>query len=274
MDALTTAAHSASPDAEGAAPAREEAAAEHESHEPSTGERLRALAAIPVRLLGALFFPDRVVPKEVRAGRYGAPLLCIMLCGAFHAWAVSSRLDMTSVTREESGMRQGGPPPGARPQAEPMKSDREVAEEIVKARKVTTLGLYFRAIGGPPFAVLIMGIIWFLLGHFVGGKPKMARTAAAVAYAGLPSVIFLVIGGFAALVSTSVAPDQIGTLVRMPVGEGGPLERIVMFLVGVWSFWILVVGYAAAAEIPKHKAFVTICAFFALIILIVLAVVL
>src|SRR5438045_574428 len=92
---------------------------------PTLVDRLRALVAIPGRILGALLFPDRVMPAVVRDARVAGGMLIVMLAAGLSAAAISVRLDVADDIRAKEmkppPQQQGAhkaPPPKEEPKSE------------------------------------------------------------------------------------------------------------------------------------------------------------
>ena len=141
-----------------------------------------------------------------------------------------------------------------------MKSEREIAEELSKAKKIKSLGLYFKAVTGPPFMAFLVALVLFLVALYTGRKPTFGQTFTAVVLYLIPGAILELIRGGAALASPAVTPDQIDTLVRVDGMQPQLSQLIVSAPLGLWSIWILIVGYAAANQTPRWKALVTLLA--------------
>jgi hypothetical protein len=236
----------------------------------SFAERVRAAVAVPARLLGALFLPDRWLPPQVGAQRYGAALVAIIICGLLGAGAVALRLDVTSDVLAAAARPQG-PPEGMAGGGEktheqpPTKSDRELQEEIAKSLATKRAGSLLSAGLLNPLLVMMIAVVVYLLLVFVGGTPTIGKTFTATAHAALPfAVKWLVLAG-AALAQVSLTPAQAETLVGnplQPLWAGlGPIGA--RYFSGVdpfllWSIVIMGFGMAAAGQITRKRAFVTI----------------
>jgi hypothetical protein len=243
---------------------------------PSAGQRLREWLMAPVRLARAMFLPDRWLPVEVGAGRAGAAMLALFLCGMFGALAVGSRLDVSAdVMREAAqsgGMREEGGPGGGGPGAgsAPAMSDREIQEEITKRLGVERVMRALKDGLGRPGKVLILALVIYLIGTYVGGKPVMRRALSAAAHAALPMAVASIVLGVAALSQESLTPAQADALVGNPLAplaeQLGAAGRLVtgvdpFFL---WSVLLLGFGLAAAADITRRRAFLTLAVCLAL----------
>lgn len=249
------------------------------------GERVLRVLAVPGRLLEALLLPDRGIPRQVSAGRYGAALLAVIICGLVGAAAIGARLDVSTdiLSQAAHGGPGGGGPGGgggggAQPaggnnagaQAAATKSDREIAEDITKTLAVERVVRALKAGLWVPIELLILTFFFFVFAKYVGGTPTLKRSFAATTHAALPQAVkSLVIAG-AALAQTSLTRAQADSLVANPFQPtlagmgplGGLFSGVDPFL--VWSVVLLALGMAPAAEISRKRAFITLFVGFAL----------
>jgi len=237
------------------------------------GERVRRFFAPPARLLAVLFTPDRAVPREVQARRYGAALLAVIICGLLAATAVGLRLDVSAdvLAQASAGPMGPGAGPGAPGEGTATKSDREIDEEIAQTlAKARTMGALGAGVA-MPLELFLLSIFVFLLTSYVGGKPSFVGAASASMHAALPHAVKLVVIGFAALGQTSLTPAQADGLVGNPLapvfaGAGPVVARLFAgvdpFM--IWSLVILGFGMSAAGQITRTRAFATLLVGFAL----------
>lgn len=215
----------------------------------------------------AALVPDRYVGPEVVAGRYGWPLLSVILCACIAAFALGSRLDVGPEVRADNA-----PAPTATNGKQPppeIKTDREIDEAIAQRTAVMRVKLGFGAVAGTPFRVLGLALALLLLGRFIGGKPTMPRVLTAAALASVPGGVRSLVTAVVAWRQPSIGATELDSLVRFPnlIPSGHPvLERL---LAGVdvftwWSVVILVFGLSAAADIQRRKGFVAIAIGFGL----------
>jgi hypothetical protein len=251
------------------------------------GERLRRIVAVPGRLLGALFLPDKVIPQQVNAQRYGAALLAVILCGLLGQAAIGARLDVSTDILQQAAQDMGGPGgpggggggggsasggSGQGAQAAAVKSDREIQEDITKSLAVERVTRALKAGVWVPLRILLLTLAVFLLLVFVGGKPTLSRSFAATTHAVLPYAVKGLIIAAAAYAQTSLTPSQADTLVANPLapaimrlgGIEGLLGAFDPFL--LWSAALLGVGMAPAGEISRKRAFITLVVGFALFV--------
>ena len=248
----------------------------------SPGERLRRLISVPGQLLQALLLPDRGMARQVSARRYGAALAAVVVCGLLAAAAIGVRLDVStdilaqaaSPGMAEGGGGGGGPPPGDNgpgAQAAATKSDREITEEINKTLAVERVTRALSAGLWVPLQLLVLTIFVYGFLRYVGGTPTLERSFAATVHAALPyAVKSLVIAG-AALAQHALTPSQADALVANPLAPSyaslGPglarlLEDVDPFM--LWSVLLLGLGMAAAGEVSRRRAFITLLVGFAL----------
>ncbi len=236
---------------------------------PSFGQRLRRIAAVPGRMLGALLLPDRTMPKVVAEGRFAAPLLFVMACGLLSAWTIGQRLDM-------SFLMNMGPAPGAQAQGGggggggggmPEMSERELQEMVQKEKAKAEVILGLDAGVLTPIKILLGALGILLIGRYVGGKTSAKGALAAASYAALPfGVKSLLVAGTAASHAT-LTPMMLPTLLPFAyVGPSGPgpLKFLAVDPFLVWAFVILGFGLAAASHMSKRKVLVTVLTCFCL----------
>src|SRR6266704_5978990 len=91
---------------------------------PSLGVRVRRALGVPVRLLGALFVPDRMMPRVVGEERSTAAFITIVAFALGAAWVVGQRIDVAAevLAREDQAQKAMGV------EAE-RKSERDLAED-------------------------------------------------------------------------------------------------------------------------------------------------
>jgi hypothetical protein len=250
------------------------------------GERLRRIVAVPGRLLGSLFLPDKYVPQQVNAQHYGAALLAIIFCGLVGQAAIGARLDVSTDILQQASQGMGGPggPGGGGggggggrasgsnqgAQAAAVKSDREIQEDITKSLAVERVT---RALGAglwTPLKILLLTLFIYLVLRYAGGKPTLTRAFSATTHAALPYAAKALIIAVAAYSQASLTPAQADSMVANPLaptfatlGNVGIVLSIVDPFM-LWSVGLLVLGAAPAAEISRKRAFVTILVAFVL----------
>jgi len=264
-----------------AAPAgevRRPAAADDEVRQPgdANGEvrvsALRRLARAPLVWLQVLLVPGHALPRIVEGGRFGAVLLCTLLCAGLTVAAIGVRLDMVPVLLREEAHPKAAP--GQDSQAtEQRKSDREFDEAVEKARAVQIVKLGAGALL-VPLRLLLLALGLYLVVRFVGGKPKLRAIVALCAHAGLPGALKSLLAAAVALRQARLTPDGIATLVPPPWGalDGAPLQRLLAALdpFTVWAVVLLAIGLPHAAAIGRPKAYVTLGTCFVLFLLVTL----
>jgi hypothetical protein len=222
------------------------------------GGALRWLAA-PLRPFIVVLLPDRNVRSEVSGGRYGLPLLTVVLCACVAAFALGTRLDVGPQVRAENAgaMKPAENDKSKQPELKP---DREIDEEIGKRLAVARVKLGLGAVLGTPLRVLALGLVLLLLGRFVGGKPTMPRALTAAALGSVPGAVRSLVIALVAWRQPRVFPDELDALVQFPQVSHPVLARL---LAGVdlftwWSVVILAFGLCAAADIKPRKGIIAI----------------
>ena len=212
--------------------------------------------------------PDRNLPPEVAAGRYGVPLLSVVLCACVAAFALGTRLDVgPSVRADNAGTVQADAGPNAKPPE--LKTDREIDEEIGKRLAVARVKLGLGAALATPLRVLALALALLLLGRFVGGKPTMPRMLTVAAYAAIPGAVRSLMTAVIAWRQPRVFPDELDSLVRFPrvIPDGHPVLARLLADVDLFTWWsviVVVFGLCAAADLRMRKSIVTVAIGFVL----------
>jgi hypothetical protein len=233
---------------------------------------LRWLAA-PLRPFFVALVPDRDVGPEVTAGRYGWPLLTVVLCACLAAFALGTRVDVgPEVRAQDAGAPAMKEQNGQQKPAE-IKTDREIEEAIAQRTAVVRVNLGMGAAVSTPFRVLMLGIAMLLLGRFIGGKPTMPRALTVAALASIPGAVRSLITAVVAWRQPSVVPGELDTLVRLPtfIPDGHPVLARLFTGIDVFTLWSVVVlafGLCAAAEIKRTKGFVAVAISFVLFLVV------
>jgi hypothetical protein len=227
--------------------------------------------ATPLRPFLAAVTPDLRVGREVAAGRYGWALLSVVICACLAAFAIGARLDVGAQVRMEDAGGPSASAPGA--DASEQKTDTEIATDIAQRTAMARVQLGLGAALGTPLQVVALAIALLLLGRFVGGKPTMARALTAAALAGIPGAVRALVTAVVAFRLPRVAPEDADSLVGLPslVGDGHPVLQRLLAGVDVftwWSVFVLVFGFAAAADVKRSKAAISIAIGFVLYLLV------
>jgi hypothetical protein len=228
---------------------------------------LRWLAA-PLRPFFVVLVPDRNVGREVIAGRYGLPLLTVVLCAGLAAFAVGTRLDVGPAIRAANAGAIA-PGPNAASKSPEIKTDREIDNEIAKRAAVERVKLGMGALLATPLRVLALGLALLLLARFIGGKPTMPRALTVAALAAVPGAVRSLMTALVAWRQPSVFPDELDSLVKFPriIPDGHPVLARLFTGVDVFTWWsvvILVFGLCAAADLKLRKSVVAIAIGFVL----------
>src|SRR5687767_13461597 len=134
----------------------------------------------------AILFPDRGVPREVAAGRYGVALAAIVLSAVLAALAISARLDLRHEVLAENASLAPAKVIAADPKkVREVKTDREIDEQVEHKTAVKRVMLGLDAAVWQPMRVLFLALALFLLGRYVGGTPTMARAMSAASLVAL-----------------------------------------------------------------------------------------
>jgi len=240
------------------------------------------IGAAPVAWVKVLLFPFETLPRVVAAGRFGGVLVVIMLCAGLVVAATATRLDMApGLLRQEA--KEQGKAPGQAAQgqargagaatAQPAKSDREFDEAVEKAYAVEVVKMSAGTLL-VPIRLLLLGLILYIVGRFVGGKPQVRSVVALAAHAGLPGAVKSLLAAAAALRHVRITPELVPGLVPPPWGalDGPPLQRLLagMSPFALWTVVLLAIGMPHAAGIGRGKAYATVGVCYVLFLLVTL----
>lgn len=223
----------------------------------------------------AILFPDRGVPREVAAGRYGVALVTIMLSAVLAAAAIGARLDL----RHEVLAANAALEPAKELAADPkkvreVKTDREIDEEVEHKTAVKRVMLGLDAVVWKPMRVLFLALALFLLGRYVGGTPTMARAVSAASLVALPGAVRSLVTAVAAWSQPAIGSkdiDQLTSSAAIPIPEGhAALAQLLggVDLFTIWSAIILGFALAAASDLKPARAALTSAVGFALYVLV------
>lgn len=223
----------------------------------------------------AILFPDRGVPREVAAGRYGVALLAIIVCAGLAAAAISARLDLRhEVLAQNAGLRPKKELAADPKKVREVKTDREIDEQVAHETAVKRVMLGLDAAIWKPMRVLFLALALFLLGRYVGGSPTMARSMSAASLVALPGAIRSLVTAVAAWRQPAIGSKDIDQLVssaRIPGLDGNPaLTQLLggIDLFTLWSAVILGFALAAAGDLTPRRAAVTSAVGFVLYVLV------
>lgn len=234
---------------------------------------LRWLGA-PLKPFLVVLVPDRYVRPEVVAGRYGLPLLSVVLCACVAAFALGTRLDVGPAVRaEDAGAPATATAESASSKPAEIKTDREIDGEIGKRTAVARVTLGLGAALATPLRVLGLALAMFLLARFIGGKPTMKRALTVASLAAVPGAVRSLMTAVVAWRQPRVFPDELDSLVRFPqvIPDGHPVLARLLGGVDVFTWWsviILAVGLCAAADLKPRKSIVAIAIGFVLYLLV------
>ena len=239
----------------------------------------RRIVAAPVTWVRVLLFPFEAVPRAAAGGRVGGVLVFVALCAGLAVAASAMRLDMApGLLEKEAKELKAAPNTGGQARQgaaaqQPTQSDREFDEAVEKAYAVEVVKMSAGALLHP-LRLLLLGFVLYMVGRFVGGKPKMRPMLALAAHAGLPGAVKSLLAAVAALRQVRITPELIPALVPSPWGalEGPPLQRILAGAspFALWTVVLLAIGLPYAAGIGKGKAVITIGVCFVLYLLVTL----
>jgi len=209
---------------------------------------------------------------DIVAGRYGWPLLSVVVCACVAAFALGTRLDVgPEVRAENAGTPAVAATATATADAKPAesKTDREIDDDIVQRTSVARVKLGLGAVLATPLRVLALGLALLLLARFIGGKPTMPRALTVAALAAVPGAVRSLVTALVAWHQPRVVPDELDSLVRFPqvIPDGHPVLARLFAGVDVFTWWsiiVLAVGLCTAAEIKPRKSIVAIAIGFVL----------
>jgi len=229
---------------------------------PTLGERIRRVLAVPARLLGALFIPDRMMPRVVGEERSTAAFLAVVLFALGAAFVVGQRVDVSRQVLMQEDMNRQMMGPDA-----PMRSDRELIEEIGKQRTIEQVKLGLSAGLATPAWIFGLSLAVLLIGRYVGGRPTMGRAVAAAANASLPAAVksgLVMAMAWPSAVLTPKAIDEINRVAVIPPLGDGFLRFASVDAFMLWSVLLLGFALAAAAGMSRRRSFITVLVCFAM----------
>jgi hypothetical protein len=231
--------------------------------------------ATPFRPFVVVLVPDRMGP-DVTAGRYGWPLLSVIMCACVAAFALGTRLDVGPEVRAENA----GAPPVATTANTPadakppeIKTDREIDDDIAQRRTVARVKLGLGAALATPARVLALALALLLLARFVGGKPTMPRVLTVAALASVPGAVRSLVTALVAWHQPRVFPDELDSLAKFPrvIPDGHPVLARLFAGIDVFTWWSLIVlafGLYFAADLKPRKSIAAIAISFVLYLLV------
>jgi hypothetical protein len=155
-------------------------------------------------------------------------------------------------------------------QAAATKSDREIQEDITKTLSVERVTRLLNFGAWKPIKYSLLAVLLYFLVMFVGGTPTLKKTYSAAVHASLPYAVKALVFGAAALAQVSLTPSQADTLVANPLAPAyASMGKLGIVLGSVdpfvlWSVVLLGFGAAAAGQISRKRAFVSVLVGFAL----------
>ncbi len=232
---------------------------------PRPSRLWRALRALG-RMFGAVALPDRFLPTEVEARRFGLALFVCMLCAGAFAAAVSVQLDprREMLTQPQMGPMGGGD--------DGPQSDRDFAESVSKRRAVLQVTLALGAVLGTPAQIFLLAFGLYLLGRYVGGKPTLGNTMAVAAHASLALGARSLLGAGAAMSTALLGPSDIPRLLGQGPGQAlhglvqGPAAKLLQGVDGftLYALVLVILGFRHGAHTSRLKAAVSVLVVFSL----------
>jgi len=224
---------------------------------------LRALG----RMLGAVALPDRFLPTEVQARRFGLALFVCMLCAGAFAVAVGVQLDPR---REMLTQPQMGPVEGGGDDAP--QSDRDFTDAVAKRRAVLQVTLGLGAVLGTPAQIFLLAFGLYLLGRYVGGKPTLGNMMAVASHGSLALGVRNLLGAGGALAARSLGPSEIPGLLGQGPGQAlhglvsGPAARLLAGVDGftLYALVLVILGFRHGAHTSRLKAAIAVLVVFSL----------
>jgi hypothetical protein len=223
----------------------------------------------PLRPFLTVLIPDRSIGTEVVAGRYGWPLITVVICACMAAFTLGMRLDVGPDIRAENAGTAPIASANGKQKVEELKTDREIDEAIAQRTSVARVKLGLSAALETPFKIFALGLALLLLGRFIGGKPTMPRVLTVAALAGIPGAVRSLITALVAWRQPSVLPKDLDSLVQFPgiIPDGHPVLARLFAGVDVFTWWsvvILAFGFCVATDVRRTKGFAAIVIGFAL----------
>lgn len=226
--------------------------------------------ASPLRPFFIAMVPDRRVGPEVTAGRYGTPLLVVILCACIAAFSIGTRLDVgPEIRAENAGTLSPEAQSAGKPKQIEIKTDREIDEAITQRTAVMRVKLGLGAALQTPLRIFLLAFGLLLLGRYIGGKPTTSRMLTVAALASIPGAVRSLVAAIVAWRQTSVLPSELDSLVQFPsvLPDGHPVLARIFAGVDVFTWWSVVImafGLCAAAGVKRTKGFIAVAVAFTL----------
>lgn len=209
----------------------------------------------------AILFPDRRVGPEVAAGRYGWPMLVIVLCAGLAAFAIGARLDLRPEVRAEYAAGEKKAAGDLHPTE--VKTDRDIDDIAAERTAVARVKMGLDVGLMTPLRIIALACALLLLGRYVGGEVTMPRAMTAAALVSMPGAVRSLVTAAAAWRQPGIGGaerDQLLSAAALPIPSGQP--ALAHLLAGVdlftcWSAVVLVFALAAAARLRPGKALAT-----------------
>jgi len=170
------------------------------------------------------------------------------------ALVVGSRLDLTSEVQVTA------PVEGGKPGEETLKGEHEIGEEVARAHAMKQVTLALGAGFGTPARLLLLAVLLYLVGRYVGGRPTLRRTMSLASYAALPLALEALILVGAALRRPRLTPADLGLL------SGEALTRLPVNPFLLWGVVLCALGFPMAASVSRTKAVLTVTVCFVLLL--------
>jgi hypothetical protein len=204
------------------------------------------------RIAGVLFAPAETFQDIARKPDVLAPLLVILLLGYVTTFLVMPKLDISSITAQQSEQMR---------KQNPNMSEEQMAQiERMTAASTKVMGWI-----GPLLMVawyaIVAGVL-LLAFRLFGGEGSFKQAFSATLYSWIPLVLFGVIVTIVVMARGTFDPTTAATLVKSnPAFLVDMKEQPILFsllsnfdLFTIWTVFLLIVGFAALSKTSKGKA--------------------
>ncbi|MDP9194642.1 MAG: YIP1 family protein [Acidobacteriota bacterium] len=204
------------------------------------------------RIAGVLFAPAETFQDIARKPDILAPLLIILLVGYVTTFLVMPKMDISSITAQQSEQMR---------KSNPNMSEEQMAQiERMTAASAKVMGWI-----GP-----LLGVVWYailagvllLAFRLFGGEGTYKQAFSATLYAWIPLVLFGIILTIVVIARGTFDPTTAATLVKSnPAFLVDMKEQPILFsllsnfdVFTIWTVFLLIVGFAALSKTSRAKA--------------------
>jgi hypothetical protein len=218
------------------------------------------------RIAGVLFAPAETFQDIARRPDILGPLLIILLVGYVCTFLVMPKLDISSITAQQSEqMRKQNPNMGE--------------EQRAQIERMTAASAKVFGWIGPLFGVAwyaIVAGVMLLAFRLLGGEGSYKQAFSTTLYAWMPLILFGVILGVVVMARGTFDPTTAATLVKSnPAFLVDMKEQPILFsllsnfdVFTIWTLFLLIVGFGTLSKTPRAKAATIVLSLWAVMIVV------